>query len=90
MKKEKLQEVIKRIERMEMYFDILQNVSKTYPDVTNEPWFTELLDKVTEYYESKLWIEDYEADEKGLLPDDLKRGILSQDGFYNFITSLER
>lgn len=90
MKKEQLQEVIKRIERMEMYFDILQNVSKTYPDVTNEPWFTELLDKVTEYYESKLWIEDYEADEKGLLPDDLKRGILSQDGFYNFITSLER
>lgn len=90
MEKEQLQEVIKRIERMEMYFDILQNVSKTYPDVTNEPWFTELLDKVTEYYESKLWIEDYEADEKGLLPDDLKRGILSQDGFYNFITSLER
>lgn len=90
MEKEQLQVVIKRIERMEMYFDILQNVSKTYPDVTNEPWFTELLDKVTEYYESKLWIEDYEADEKGLLPDDLKRGILSQDGFYNFITSLER
>ena len=90
MEKEQLQEVIKRIERMEMYFDILQNVSKTYPDVTNELWFTELLDTVTEYYESKLWIEDYEADEKGLLSDDLKRGILSQDGFYNFITSLER
>jgi len=90
VEKEQLQEVIKRIERMEMYFDILQNVSKTYPDVTNELWFTELLEKVTEYYESKLWIEDYEADEKGLLPDDLKRGILSQDGFYNFITSLER
>lgn len=90
MEKEQLQEVIKRIERMEMYFDILQNVSKTYPDVTNEPWFTELLDKVTEYYESKLWSEDYEADENGFLPEGLKRGILSQDGFYNFITTLER
>lgn len=90
MEKEQLQEVIKRIERMEMYFDILQNVSKTYPDVTNELWFTELLDKVTEYYESKLWSEDYEADENGFLPEALKRGILSQDGFYNFITSLEK
>ena len=33
-----------------------------------------------EYYTSGEWQEDYEADEEGLLPADLKRGVLSQDG----------
>ena len=32
------------------------------------------------YYTSQQWKADYTADEKGLLPTDLKRGVLSQDG----------
>ena len=34
---------------------------------------------LAQYQESKLWLEDYEADERGELPRDLKRGVLSQD-----------
>ena len=37
-------------------------------------------DALKEYYESGLWLSDYEADERGELPADLKRGVLSQDG----------
>ena len=33
-----------------------------------------------EYEESGLWLQDYEADERGEVPRDLKRGVLSQDG----------
>ena len=33
-----------------------------------------------EYEESGQWLQDYEADERGELPHDLKRGVLSQDG----------
>ncbi len=33
-----------------------------------------------EYEESGLWLQDYEADERGEIPRDLKRGVLSQDG----------
>ena len=33
-----------------------------------------------EYEESGQWLTDYEADERGELPRDLKRGVLSQDG----------
>ena len=33
-----------------------------------------------EYEESGLWLQDYEADERGELPRDFKRGVLSQDG----------
>ena len=32
------------------------------------------------YYTSAEWKEDFEADEAGLLPADLKRGVLSEDG----------
>ena len=39
-----------------------------------------------EYYTSGEWQEDYEADEAGLFPADLKRGVLSQDGLYDFLT----
>ena len=38
-----------------------------------------------EYYTSGEWRGDYEADEAGLLPPDLKRGVLSQDGVYNLL-----
>ena len=38
-----------------------------------------------DYYSSGQWLEDYEADEQGLLPDGLKRGVLSQDALYDLL-----
>lgn len=35
------------------------------------------------YYESDDWKQDFAADEAGLLPQDLRRGVLSEDGIYN-------
>lgn len=40
-----------------------------------------------DYYTSGQWRDDYEADEQGLLPDDLKRGVLSQDALYDLLTN---
>lgn len=37
------------------------------------------------YYSSGQWLEDYEADERGELPPDLKRGVLSQDALYELL-----
>ena len=42
---------------------------------------------LAKYQESKLWQEDYEADERGELPKDLKRGVLSQDALYDLLNS---
>ncbi len=36
-------------------------------------------------YGSKQWRKDFEADEQGLYPEDLKRGVLSEDGIYNLL-----
>ena len=35
------------------------------------------------------WLEDCEADERGELPPDLKRGILSQDALYELLAKAE-
>jgi len=43
--------------------------------------------KLDEYYSSQDWKDDYALDEDGLLPKDLKRGVLSEDGIYD---ALER
>ena len=37
------------------------------------------------YYGSAAWKRDYAADEAGLLPPSLKRGVLSEDGIYNLL-----
>lgn len=42
-----------------------------------------------EYFESGLWLSDYEADERGELPAELKRGVLSEDGLYNLLNDIE-
>ena len=40
---------------------------------------------LSEYYGSKEWKQDYADDEAGLLPKDLKRGVLSEDGIWNLL-----
>jgi len=43
------------------------------------------LKELEEYYTSAEWQEDYAADEAGLLPEGLKRGVLSQDGISDLL-----
>ena len=77
---------IDRIKEMEAHFD---NVSEAVKELSMAlEKYAEAKDsikKLTQYYTSPLWIEDYEADEEGLLPAGLKRGVLSQDAVYNLL-----
>ena len=41
------------------------------------------------YFDGPLWREDFEADEAGLLPQDLKRGVLSEDGVYDLLSEYD-
>ncbi|MCR5019957.1 MAG: DUF4298 domain-containing protein [Ruminococcus sp.] len=45
----------------------------------------ELMKALSVYYGSDAWKRDYAADEAGLLPKELKRGVLSEDGIYNLL-----
>ena len=42
-------------------------------------------DELAAYYASDEWKADFLADEQGLLPKDLPRGVLSEDGIYNLL-----
>ena len=46
----------------------------------------ESLSALNVYYGSEDWQKDFAADEAGLLPRDLKRGVLSEDAVYDLIT----
>ena len=41
---------------------------------------------LVQYYDSGVWRQDFEDDEAGLLPQGLKRGVLSEDGVWNLLT----
>lgn len=78
---------LNRAERISFYenlFDEVRSMSlETAASGEETRMKVRLLD---EYYTSGEWQEDYEADEAGQLPADLKRGVLSQDGLYDFLT----
>ena len=44
---------------------------------------------LSSYFDGPLWREDFEADEAGLLPQDLKRGVLSEDGVYDLLSEYD-
>ena len=43
------------------------------------------LAQLGDYYGSELWKKDFDDDRAGLLPSDLKRGVLSEDGLWNLL-----
>ena len=46
----------------------------------------EAIAKLSEYYGSEEWKQDFADDEAGRLPKDLKRGVLSEDGIWNLLS----
>ena len=80
-------EQVQRIKDMEAALDI----SKAAVDKLSEAMdaFEAVQDRynaLLDYYSNGQWRADFEADEEGLLPDDLKRGVLSEDAVYDLIT----
>ena len=45
----------------------------------------ELIRELEAYYTSAAWKQDFEADEAGLLPEKLQRGVLSEDGLFHLL-----
>lgn len=87
---EELRSIIARVRQMEQYFEEIREATEKdteavyKDDVLHKKW-QELLS----YYEGGQWLKDYECDERGELPRDLKRGVLSEDGVYNLISEIE-
>ena len=62
------------LDRAEQAARQMEEARRACADVQND------LKELEQYYTSDEWKEDFRADEEGLLPADLKRGVLSEDG----------
>lgn len=81
-------QAVARIQWMEHCFDLLQVTVNTVPAACSAPWFHELLTILTHYYEGGQWLGDYELDEQGYFPKNLKRSVLSQDAVYDLLSQI--
>ncbi len=78
--------ITERISKMENYFDIIQeSLHNTTDLLDSKSAVSVMLEELIDYYENGQWFKDYQCDETGILPENLKRGVLSEDGVYNLI-----
>ncbi len=86
--RETREERVERIRHYEKLYDRALSAVRTITEIwtAEEETFAEL----ASYYESGDWLKDYEADEAGELPENLKRGVLSQDGLFDLLAEHDR
>lgn len=79
-----------RIEQMENLFDqsneVIQRLKQAIADFQA---LQPTIDELDNYYKTD-WRADFEADEKGKLPADLKRGVLSEDGLWDLLEEYQQ
>lgn len=75
---------IERIRQMEELFDLLAKEVEDGGKLSGRA--VDAANVLSEYLSSGDWLCDYELDSKHLLPQGLKRGVLSQDGLYDLLT----
>ena len=84
-------EIIARVRQMEQYLDEILSVMDCCPEkLKNDIRLREIICSLREYYENGQWLCDYESDERGELPADLKRGVLAQDTLYNLFAVIDQ
>lgn len=84
-------ERLERIKHYEAIFDeVSAKVEKLNLALDEFEAIMPMLEELETYYASKTYRDDYDADEAGLIPKDLKRGILSEDGIYNLLADSDK
>ena len=82
-------EQINRIKRYEDIFDRASAAVSLYKEASER--LDELIPEIAElaaYYEGDEWRRDFADDEAGLIPRDVKRGVLSEDGIYDLLDEI--
>ena len=79
-------EQIERIKTMEQHLErasqLVIQLSAAFDEYTE---VQESLRELEIYYSSNEWKQDFADDEAGLLPKDLKRGVISEDAIWNVL-----
>ncbi len=79
-----------RIAQMESLFDKSDEVIRQLQQaIADFQALLPVITKLEDYYKTD-WHTDFEADEEGKLPSDLKRGVLSEDGLWDLLEEYQR
>ena len=82
-------ELLTRVPEMEQAYDrVLDAVSRIRKELELLQGLDDDIRKLEDYSSSGLWMKDFEADEAGLIPKEVKRGVLSEDGLYNLLSDV--
>ena len=84
-----MEENVERITIAEQAFDRIAAAHEQLNEALDA--FDDVLDDLglfSDYYGSPEWFDDHDADERGALPEDLKRGVLSEDAPYDALIEL--
>lgn len=85
------QALLTRVREMEDRYDELTRVIAGLDDAISEyNDFKADLQILREYMESGQWKKDFESDEAGQIPIEVKRGVLSEDGLYDLLQGAEK
>jgi len=68
-----------KLNRIEAAIKGLEEALENYEDIQKD------LEELVTYYDGRLWRKDFEDDEAGKIPENVNRGVLSEDGIYNIL-----
>ncbi len=84
---------MEQIERIQYYENILDEANKAISDLSkaieNYQKVNSKIKELEAYYAISAWRSDYEDDEAGKLPAELKRGVLSEDAVYDMLVKYD-
>ena len=84
-------EQIERIKHMEKCLDrAAEAVMELSAALEKYAEAQEAIRELKDYLGSEEWKADFEADEEKRLPQDLKRGVLSEDGIWNMLENVQQ
>ena len=90
MEKEDISVIISRVTQMERYMDEVSEImEKSLESIETNEEVKAKIAELEKYQESGQWLLDYECDERGELPSNLKRGVLSEDMLYNLLCDVK-
>ena len=82
-------EQIERITYMEQILDEATEAVSSLSEALEK--YSAVQDKLQElvaYYSSEQWRQDFDDDSAGKIPQNLKRGVLSEDAVYNLLADI--
>lgn len=80
---ERITDMEQRFERVDEALRALEIAVDTITNLEDD------IQKLDNYYSSEEWKADFRSDELGLLPQDLKRGVLSEDAIWNLLGRID-